>query len=189
MQTIKIDRENFVTYCRGGCIFRGFFQDRQFAVKYITDKRFFEEVQNEAKILSFLDSKNCAHVPKYYRSYLDEREGGVYFVICDFINGEHLSFEEEMSHHRREQYLNALSAIHEFGILHDDLSEKNFLATDNKVFIIDFGFSWKAKKSELEHEYNQLKKLLNININPSKKKQTNQHTNIKQIFDKSQKIC
>ena len=163
------------SWCRGGCIFRGILQDRQYAVKYITDKRFFEEVQNEAKILSFLDSKKCAHVPitVYYRSY---REGGVYFVICDFIDGEHLSFDEEMSHHRREQYLNALSAIHKLGILHGDLSEKNFLATDNEVFIIDFGFSRKAQQSELEHEYNQLKQLLNININPSKKN--------KQIFDK-----
>lgn len=131
------------------------------AIKYCTDKNFFDEVVNEADILRYLDENKCEHVPKYYHSYLSEE--GAFYLICEFITGEHLRFNK-LSDQRRVQYLNALSAIHDLGILHGDLREENFLATETEVFIIDFGLSRRAAPSELTHEYNHLRRILNMNL-------------------------
>lgn len=159
--------KNFLNFCHGGSVFRGNLGNREFAVKYCVDSRYFAQVRNEADILSFLNSKQCAHVPKYYHSYLNESEGEVaYFLIRDFIDGKRLNEESKsIPQNRKDQCLNALSAIHQFGVLHGDLSEKSFLATDDEVFIIDFEFSRiTERKSLFQDELNQLKELLGINL-------------------------
>ena len=112
--------------------------------------------------------RTCAKI----LSYLSEE--GAFYLICEFITGEHLRFNE-LDNQRRIQYLNALSAIHDLGILHGDLREENFLAIETDVFIIDFGLSRRAAPSELEHEYNRLKRILNMNV----------HMQNHQILDKS----
>ena len=131
------------------------------------DSRYFAQVRNEAEILRFLNSKQCAHVPKYCHSYLNESDReAVYFLVRDFIDGKRLCFDEEsisIPQHRKDQCLNALSAIHKFGVLHGDLSEKSFLATDDEVFIIDFEFSRiTERKSMFKDEFYQLKELLGL---------------------------
>lgn len=66
-----------------------------------------------------------------------------------------------MPRQRRSQYLQALKSVHDKGVLHGDIREENFVATENKVFVIDFGFSrLQADKSELEEEYRSLEALL-----------------------------
>lgn len=170
---VEIDGKNFVSYCRGGGIYRGFLRDHELAIKYCADKNFFWEVTNEATILRYLHQMECEHVPKYYHSYFSEK--GAFLLICEFITGQHLEFNK-LDDQRRTQYLNALSAIHGLGILHGDLREENFLATDTEVFIIDFGLSTRASPSELEDEYNELKCLLNMNVECIPSKQINKQS-------------
>jgi serine/threonine protein kinase len=61
---------------------------------------------------------------------------------------------------KKSQYLSALEAIHRLGILHGDIREQNFIATESHVYIIDFGFSRKASMFELHNEYNQFREAL-----------------------------
>lgn len=153
MLSIELERSCFVSSCRAGCIYWARVNDMKVAVKYCTKKDLFDKVKNEITIMQYLNNKGCTFVPRLIDSYLED---GVYFVIMDFIKGEHLKFYD-MSRERKTQYLNALRNIHNFGILHGDIREENFLATESGVVLIDFEFSRKAEISELQAEFNQLR--------------------------------
>lgn len=80
-------------------------------------------------------------------------------MISEFIDSEHLSFDS-LSRERKAQYQSALKAVHSLGILHDDIREENFLAVNDKVYIIGFGFAREATKELMLQELNGLRNAL-----------------------------
>jgi tRNA A-37 threonylcarbamoyl transferase component Bud32 len=67
----------------------------------------------------------------------------------------------ELNQTLKLQAVKALSRLHEFGILHGNISSEHFLVQGTQVFLIDFGLSVKTtRKQDLDDEMRKLKTLL-----------------------------
>lgn len=151
MVTFEVDQNDFVGSGRSGNVYRAFFDGQIVAVKYCTDPDLFDEMANEAKILSHLNKQGCPNVPTLIHSYKKNRE---YFIIMQYIDGVPVKFDERNC--RLEQ---ALKEVHKCHVLHGDIREENFLVTKGgKVFVIDFGFSKISQNdSDFQCEFNDLR--------------------------------
>ena len=157
---IEVDRKSYCGSGRSGNVYKFSFGGKEMALKLCSDEELFDEVENEVKIHKFLNKMNCSRVPKFQKAY---REHDNFFVISEFINGQHLSFDDNLPRWRNHQYIEALESLHKLGVLHGDIREENFLATKDNVYVIDFGFSkLNASQQELDAEMNDLRSQLGL---------------------------
>lgn len=170
---IEVDTKSFCGSGRSGNVYQFSFDGNEMALKLCSDKELFDEIENEANILKILNKMNCSYVPKLKKAY---RENENYFLVSQFINGEHLPFDENMPLLRKFQYIEALEAIHNCGVLHGDIREENFIATKDKVYVIDFGFSkLNSSRQERDAEMNELRSRLGFR--PISRRFTNSRSN------------
>jgi serine/threonine protein kinase len=111
----------------------------------------------EVKIYKDLADIQGKYIPKLicYGYY----GGGMSFVIGMTIVGTLLS-EQKIKKRQKTRAIKGLEAIHNHGILHNDIREENILINDNgDVYLIDFRMaSWEdTKKKRKLFEEEQLK--------------------------------
>ncbi|CAG8704290.1 1745_t:CDS:1, partial [Ambispora gerdemannii] len=118
-----------------------------------------EEMQKEVKIYKVLADIQGEYIPKlvcygYYGS-------GMCFVIGTTLVGTMLSDHKKITERQRIKALKALKAIHDHGVLHNDIREENILLDDNAdgVYLIDFGMASQpdAKKKRKWFDKEELK--------------------------------
>lgn len=109
-----------------------------------------EWFQHEARILAALgDTHNVVHVEDFFQA------NGTAYIIMDFIRGEMLAayltkkgskIPETETMDLLKKPLEALNKVHQFGLLHGDISPSNLMMDDNgEVHLIDFGASTSVK--------------------------------------------
>ena len=91
--------------------------------------------------------------------------GGMCFVIGMTIVGTALSDHKKITQQQKVKTLEALKAIHQHGILHNDIREENILVGDgDDMYLIDFGMAIRAdakkKRKLFEKELCNLSHLL-----------------------------
>ena len=126
-----------------------------------TNKEEIKAIQNEAKILSSIDSE---YIVKYYDSFSDNESFNIVMEYCDgldlrkYIN-EHKEtnklIEKDLIYHIISDICKGLKEIHSKKLIHRDLKPDNlFLTGDLKVKIGDFGI---AKQLNNINEYAKTK--------------------------------
>jgi serine/threonine protein kinase len=81
-------------------------------------------------------------------------EGGMYcigFSLCGTV-------PEELSETQKQSVLSSIDAIHDRGVLHNDIKKENILVDENgRVYLIDFGFATlNSCKDAQQDERNQM---------------------------------
>ncbi|CAG8649831.1 7099_t:CDS:1, partial [Ambispora gerdemannii] len=127
---------------------------------------FLNKMLKEIEIYKDLADIQGKYIPKLvcYGYY----EGGMSFVIGMTIVGTALS-HHNITKQQKSKALEALKAIHEHGILHNDIREENILVNDNgDMCVIDFGMAsrtdLKKKRKLFRREQLELSRLLNLYI-------------------------
>ena len=114
------------------------------------DKKAVELFLTEARAIAELDHPNIVNV------YNVGKEGGYYFIVMSFIEGQTLSAmlkKEKVLPINRvlnlfDGVLQGLSAAHEKGIIHRDIKPSNILITpQGQAKLVDFGIAKKVDKS------------------------------------------
>lgn len=109
-----------------------------------------EWFQREARILAALgDTHNVVHVEDFFQA------NGTAYIIMDFIRGKTLAdyvaerggkIPEAEVLELLKKPIEALGKVHQFGLLHGDISPSNLMLDDNReVHLIDFGASSSMK--------------------------------------------
>jgi predicted Ser/Thr protein kinase len=121
-----------------------------------------EEMQKEVEIYKDLADIQGKYIPKLicYGYY----GGGMSFVIGMTIVGTSLS-EQKIKKRQKTRAIKGLEAIHNHGILHNDIREENILINDNgDIYLIDFGMASrediKKKRKLFDEEQLKLSQLL-----------------------------
>ncbi|MBR4591975.1 MAG: protein kinase, partial [Elusimicrobiaceae bacterium] len=114
------------------------------------DKKAVELFLTEARAIAELDHPNIVNV------YNVGKEGGYYFIVMSFIEGQTLSAmlkKEKVLPINRvlnlfDGVLQGLAAAHEKGIIHRDIKPSNILVTpQGQAKLVDFGIAKKVDKS------------------------------------------
>ncbi|MEO2154690.1 MAG: KEOPS complex kinase/ATPase Bud32 [Nanoarchaeota archaeon] len=98
-----------------------------------------KRTKREAKILKKL--RGVVNVPKIFEVKDDQ-------IIMEKVNG---SLLKDLRVENKEFWLKLgeeISKIHNKGIIHGDLTTKNIIVQDNKIYFIDFGLSFFSDKIE-----------------------------------------
>jgi Kae1-associated kinase Bud32 len=98
-----------------------------------------KRTKREAKILEKL--KDVVNVPKVFEVKDDQ-------IIMEKVNG---SLLKDLKIENKEFWLKLgeeISKMHNKGIIHGDLTTKNIIIQDNKIYFIDFGLSFFSDKIE-----------------------------------------
>ncbi|RHZ60280.1 hypothetical protein Glove_355g97 [Diversispora epigaea] len=118
-------------------------------------------MQNEIKIYKVLTNIQGKYIPKLvcYGHY----EGGMSFIIGTTLVGTTLG--DHITEQQKTKAIEALKAIHDHGVLHNDVRKENILINDNgNVHIIDFGMAsledLKKKRKSFNRELLELSRLL-----------------------------
>jgi serine/threonine protein kinase len=94
------------------------------------------ELQHEVQIYQMLSDLQGKSIPRLV-SY-GYWEGGLYcigFSLCG-------SVPKALSESQKQSVLSSLEAIHQRGIIHNDIKKENLLVDENgTVYLIDFGFA------------------------------------------------
>ncbi|RGB22187.1 kinase-like domain-containing protein [Rhizophagus diaphanus] len=98
-------------------------------------------MQNEVRIYELLSDLQGKYIPKLecYGYF----ENGMCYVIGTTLVGNPLSYYEHITEWQKVKGMLALKAIHDRGVLHNDIREENILLDkrNNDVYLIDFGMS------------------------------------------------
>jgi predicted Ser/Thr protein kinase len=120
-----------------------------------------EEMKKEVEIYKVLADIQGKYIPKLvcYGYY----GGGMSFVIGTTLIGTTL--RDHITEQQKTKAIEALKAIHDHGVLHNDVREENILIGDNgNVYIIDFGMASRAdlkkKRKVFDREQLELSRLL-----------------------------
>ena len=100
--------------------------------------------RKEFKILQKLYLKKV-NVPKPYKIFEDERKEKFYFEF-EKILGKTL-FEKITEKNLKCAFLQIIK-IHNLDVIHTDLTSKNMIEKNGKVYLIDFGLSFISSKIE-----------------------------------------
>ncbi|PKC00195.1 kinase-like protein [Rhizophagus irregularis] len=100
-----------------------------------------KEMQNEVKIYQQLSDLQGIYIPNLecYGYF----ENGMCYVIGTTLVGKPLSFYKYITKGQKVKGMLALNAIHDRGVLHNDIRADNILLDNrnNDVYLIDFGMS------------------------------------------------
>ncbi|PKK64328.1 hypothetical protein RhiirC2_787665 [Rhizophagus irregularis] len=98
-------------------------------------------MQNEVRIYQRLSNLQGIYIPnlKCYGYF----ENGMCYVISTTLVGKPLSFYKYITEGQKVKGMLALNAIHDRGVLHNDIRADNILLDNhnNDVYLIDFGMS------------------------------------------------
>ncbi|TAF07553.1 MAG: hypothetical protein EAZ77_09405 [Nostocales cyanobacterium] len=104
--------------------------------------KFLQDFINEAIKLA-----KCSHHTHIVKVYECIKEGDIWGMVMEYIKGEELGNLGILSESQALDYIqqigNALTVVHENGLLHRDVTPKNILVRNNKTeaVLIDFGIS------------------------------------------------
>jgi len=109
--------------------------------------------RREAKILQKAHSLGI-NVPKVYK--VNEKE---YWIAMQYISGKPLEVRNFSNY--LDEAARIVAKLHANNIIHGDLHPKNFIFSDNKLYIIDFGLAFISTRVEDKAvDLYELKKLL-----------------------------
>jgi serine/threonine protein kinase len=100
----------------------------------------------------------------FYKGYI--YDGYLFALALQLIKDAHHIDPTILSKEEKELIINQLKSIHNFGVLHNDISQENILyePKSQQFFFIDFGISKivESESPELRKEERRLKKLLQL---------------------------
>ena len=104
-------------------------------------------------------------VPRlFYNGYI--YDGYLFALALQLIEDSHHIDPSRLTKKEKELIVNQLKSIHNFGVLHNDISQRNILyePKSNHYFFIDFGLSEIVdnESPKLRKEERRLKKLLQL---------------------------
>ena len=122
----------------------------QFVIKTLKDTdidndefdKFLQDFINEAIKLA-----KCSHHPHIVKVYECIKEGDIWGMVMEYIEGKELGNLGILSESQALEYIQqigeALTVVHQNGLLHRDVTPKNILVRDNKseAVLIDFGIA------------------------------------------------
>lgn len=143
-----------IGYSRSGPIFRKMLQGRDAVVKalvydvlrdeldgerFVYPLKIREEMRNELAIYRKCRNLQGKVIPTLLW-YGEIVQGSTDCLVTEWV-GEILDDEKLLNKARVNGARNALRALHECGVVHNDVALKNFTCLHGNVFILDFGFS------------------------------------------------
>lgn len=94
------------------------------------------ELHNEIEIYRLLSDLQGKAIPKLVLH--DYWEGGMYCIGLSLCG----SVPKTLSESQKQAVLSSIDAIHNRGIIHNDIKKENILVDENgMVYLIDFGFA------------------------------------------------
>ncbi|KAG0195475.1 hypothetical protein BGX28_001302, partial [Mortierella sp. GBA30] len=120
-----------------------------------------KELKNEAKVYQKLQALQGRYIPELWLAGV--ADGLEMVLVTDFVGTE--VSQELLDDTAQRKIREALSAIHELGVVHGDIRPQNIVmqgrGPDAKFYFVDFGFSrFTVDKSELLQETATLNSLL-----------------------------
>jgi tRNA A-37 threonylcarbamoyl transferase component Bud32 len=154
----------FITESRCGAVYRARLHGKDVVVKQADvykSRSVMKELKHEANIYEMLQDLQGICIPRLIAA---ETLDGMFFVLVTENVGRPIRYSD-LSPHNREKIMKIMSAIHGFGILHNDIRLGNILTRfdgmEARFFIIDFGLSETTIDQEkLTDEMKKLKFLL-----------------------------
>ncbi|GBC34966.1 uncharacterized protein OCT59_023203 [Rhizophagus irregularis] len=151
-----------------GKVFSGYYDNQDVAWKTCDAYKKQEEMKtlkHEAHIYSILKECQGRDIPRlFYNGYI--YDGYLFALALQLIEGAHHVDPERLTKEEKKLIVNQLKSIHNCGVLHNDISEKNILyePKSRHYFFIDFGFSEVvgSESPKLRQEERRLKKFLKL---------------------------
>ncbi|GBC40908.2 kinase-like domain-containing protein [Rhizophagus irregularis DAOM 181602=DAOM 197198] len=128
-----------------GKVFSGYYDNQDVAWKTCDAYKKQEEMKtlkHEAHIYSILKECQGRDIPRlFYNGYI--YDGYLFALALQLIEGAHHVDPERLTKEEKKLIVNHLKSIHNCGVLHNDISEKNILyePKSRHYFFIDFGLS------------------------------------------------
>ena len=103
----------------------------------------FNTIKHEATILNYLQSKKCHYIPLVHYYGFVQNKCVLVMPYYDYSLTEILGRDNSNCDPKSLffQSLRALENIHQHDIIHRDIKEDNILVKNNKIYLIDFGWS------------------------------------------------
>lgn len=119
--------------------------NKHYALKCVRKSK--HTLKHEFKVLNSL--KNTGYVPKVFDCGLDLQGDFFYTMeileinVVDYIDNLRIKncFYTGSLTNIFTGMIDCIKSVHEYGILHGDIKPDNFMVQNDKVFLIDFGFS------------------------------------------------
>ncbi|RIA88854.1 hypothetical protein C1645_739072 [Glomus cerebriforme] len=150
-----------------GKVFSGYYDNQEVIWKTCDAYKKQEEMKtlkHEAHIYSILKECQGRDIPcLFYNGYI--YDGYLFALALQLIEDSHHIDPSRLTKKEKELIVNQLKSIHNFGVLHNDISQRNILyePKSNHYFFIDFGLSEIVDNSpKLRKEERRLKKLLQL---------------------------
>ncbi|CAB5206333.1 unnamed protein product [Rhizophagus irregularis] len=151
-----------------GQVFSGFYDNQAVAWKTCDTYKRQEEMKtlkHEAHIYSVLKECQGRVIPRlFYKGYIYDR--CLFALALQLIEDSHYIDPTILTKEEKELIVNQLKSIHNFGVLHNDISNNNILyePKSHQFFFIDFCLSEIVdnESPKLRKEEKRLKKLLQL---------------------------
>ncbi|PKY47909.1 hypothetical protein RhiirA4_403944 [Rhizophagus irregularis] len=151
-----------------GKVFSGYYDNQDVAWKTCDAYKKQEEMKtlkHEAHIYSILKECQGRDIPRlFYNGYI--YDGYLFALALQLIESAHHVDPERLTKEEKKLIVNQLKSIHNCGVLHNDISEKNILyePKSRHYFFIDFGLSEVvgSESPKLRQEERRLKKFLKL---------------------------
>ena len=116
----------------------------------------YKTIVNEAKIINYLQNNKCKYIPTiyWYGKYLNYNCLAISYYDCSlatYIQNNRLTLKEINEY--TIQLLSIINEIHNNFVIHRDIKPDNFMFKNNKLYIIDYGYSQLIDK-KLIKKYN-----------------------------------
>lgn len=138
---IKLSFKNLVKIGEGrsGYVFKANFLNcnKTVALKVCDEQEIFDELLNECQIFKYLNENQFCYSPKLFDWFTYK---GLFIVVTEFIEGVHIKFKD-MNEITKKKCIDILKELHKLNIVHKDIKVDNFMVNNDKVWLIDFGFS------------------------------------------------
>jgi Kae1-associated kinase Bud32 len=116
---------------------------KSYRIQELNNKLITRRTKSEAKIIEKL--KNIIPVPKIISINKENNQ-----IVMEYINGKKLSETLESLDYKKicKQIAETITKMHDFGVIHGDLTTSNMIFKDEKVYFIDFGLGFHSNKIE-----------------------------------------